>query len=299
MDWDDIRIFLAVAREGSFLGAAKVLKVNQTTVSRRVASFEKKHQVRLFDRLNAGGLTITVQAKGILEHAQEMEKQAQALDRRLVGGDTKLDGKLTITMPDLFSRLLMPHLDKFQREYPNIELEFLTTYLPLNLGGREADIALRVTQAPPEYLIGKCFAHVHHGIYSSHYYHEQHQVLNHHEAQALLRSNEAEKPNWVQDFFPNIRCSTRYATGLSVMLGVENHLGIARLPCFAGDSIEEAGRIPLSLNETPWGVWILSHVDLRSTAKVRVFREFLSDTLTELKPVIEGERSTFFENTHL
>ena len=92
MDWDDIRILLAVVREGSFSNAARTLGVNHTTVSRRMAAFEERLQVRLLERIGSGGLVTTPAAEAILGHAQEMEAQAQALDRRLMGRDTKLGG---------------------------------------------------------------------------------------------------------------------------------------------------------------------------------------------------------------
>jgi DNA-binding transcriptional LysR family regulator len=293
MDWDDVRIFLAVAREGSFSGAAKALKVNHTTVSRRITSFEQKLQVRLFDRLSSGGLATTTEAEGILEHAQEMEVQAQAMDRQLMGRNAKLDGKLRVTMPDVVAQLLMPRMTEFQQQYPDIELEFITTYTPLNLGAREADIAVRVTETPPEYLIGKRIAKLRHGIYATADYLEKFPDLNHPDARALAWLNDPGRPPWVQDFFPNITMGARFDTGTGLTHAVASHLGVSRLTCFDADSFKQLYRLPIDLPLSNWGVWILSHVDLRATARVRVFREFLSEALGDLKPLIEGEQSKY------
>ncbi len=291
MNWDDVRIFLAVVREGSYSGAAKSLGVNHTTVSRRITAFEERLQVRLLDRLGSGGLVTTPEAEGILEHAREMEAQAQALDRRLMGRDAKLGGKLRVTMPDTIARLLLPHVAQFQQAYPDIELEFITTYTPLNLGAREADIAVRVTDKPPEYLIGKRIARLRHGIYTTREYRRRFSDLNHPEARALAWLDDPSRPPWVLELFPDITMGARFDTISGLTDAVGSHLGISRLPCFNADPNPALHRLPFDLTPSNWGVWILSHVDLRTTARVRVFRDFLSEALSAMKPLIEGKQS--------
>ncbi|MEM7020729.1 MAG: LysR family transcriptional regulator, partial [Pseudomonadota bacterium] len=160
IDWDDLRFFLAVARTGTVTGAARRLSVNHSTVTRRITAFEKKVGVRLFERLSTGYVT-TPAGEDVLNHAERMETEFNAMERHIAGRDDKLGGPLCVTAPaTLINNLFMPHIARFIEIYPDIELQLMASYENINLNRREADIAIRITNNPSENLVGRRLSHI-------------------------------------------------------------------------------------------------------------------------------------------
>lgn len=290
-DWDDLRFFLAVARVGNVTGAAKLLGVNHSTVSRRIQSMEEKHGVRLFERLSHGYET-TPAAAAILELAEDIEQKNQEVDRLLFGQDQRLQGQLNVTMPhDLANFCVIPKLNAFVEQFPEVELRLIVSPGLKNLNAREADIAIRLTPNPPDYLIGKKVANLRHGIYRSKSY-----VPNSSgEDTVILWNHEKEIPQWVVDHFPNAHINLRVDDLASIYAAIKSGIGIARIPCYLPDTLQEPDivRMDLPLQASKWGVWILSHVELKETARVKACKEYLSDILSEQKDIFEGRRSLF------
>jgi DNA-binding transcriptional LysR family regulator len=158
MNWDDLKYFLAVYRCGSIRAAAKELAVNHATVSRRINSFEKSLDERLFER-SALGYTPTTAAEGIFQEAAHLEERLNTVERKVVGKDKTLKGDIRLTLADILAQsLFMPDLADFCRMYPQIQLEVIDSARSFNLASREADVALRICSAPPEHLIGRKLA---------------------------------------------------------------------------------------------------------------------------------------------
>lgn len=292
MNWDDVRFFLALSREGSVSRAGKFLGVNHTTVARRITALEKKLGARLFDR-SPDGYEMTQSAENMYDHALSMEETAQAIDREIFGQDAELKGSLKLTVShDVASRLIVPQLAKFREAYPCIDLELLTTTGLVDLSARKADIAVRLTGKPPEYLIGREVLPLRHGVYGSVDYitglGEQENPVD-----VVLFRDEGARPEWVENHYPDAHIALRVDDVTTMASAVRNHAGVARMPCYIGDTEPDIRRIDLSLTPSKWGVWVLSHVDLRCTARVRVAREFLIENLYLQKLLIMGENSRY------
>ncbi len=289
MNWDDLRFFLALAREGSVSGAGRTLGVKHTTVARRIRAFEERLGTRLFDRLS-DGYAMTQVAENMFEHALEMEALAQAVDRDAFGHDAELSGPLKLTMAhDVADRLIVPKLRTFTEAYPHIDLQLLTTSGLVDFAAREADIAVRLTAKPPEELVGREVVRLQHGVYGTT------RTLRRRTDQVdviLFRSDD-ERPPWVTENFPNARTVLRVDDVSSMAAATRNHLGLSRMPCFMGDADAGLRRLDVPLTPSDWGVWILSHVDLRATARVRVCREFLLEIIESQRALIQGEESRY------
>lgn len=290
MNWNDLRYFLALCREHSVSQAGKSIGVNHTTVSRRIAALEADLGTRLFDK-QAQGYAMTQAAENLYQHALLMEEQAQAIDREIFGQDAELTGLLKLTVAhDFAERVIVSKLPQFQAAYPCIDLQLLTTTGLIDLAAREADIAVRLTDKPPEYLVGRRVMPLRHGIYGSPEYLRQHDGPS----KVILFRGGDKRPEWVAEHFPDATT----ALGLddvSTMVGAaKNSMGLARLPCYIGDSEPGVERLDLRLTPSTWGVWVLSHVDLRSTARVRVCREFLFEALEQQRALILGEDSRYY-----
>ena len=289
MNWDDLRFFLALAREGSVSGAGRSLGVKHTTVARRIRAFEERLGTRLFDRLS-DGYAMTQVAENMFEHALAMEALAQAADRDAFGHDAELAGPLKLTVAhDIADRLIVPKLRAFTEAYPHIDLQLLTTSGLVDFAAREADIAVRLTAKPPDELVGREVVRLQHGIYGTT------RTLRRRAdgVDVILFRSEGERPTWVTENFPNARTVLRVDDVSSMAAATSSHLGLSRMPCFMGDTDAGLRRLDVPLAPSDWGVWILSHVDLRSTARVRVCREFLLELIQSQRHIIQGEESRY------
>jgi len=284
-DWDDIRFFLAVSREGSVSGAAKTLGVNHSTVSRRIQGLESKHGVRLFSR-QRDGYEMTEAACAIYEQALAIESTSQQISRTLYGQDARLEGAVNLTMPhDIFECCLAEDLAQFRLEHPGIQLNLSVTKGLRNLASREADLAIRLTPAPPDYLIGRQVAGLQHGLYSGK------GVFKDGPIGLVLWSSDDEIPEWAIEHFPQAYAALRVDDLSSMYAAVKAGFGIARMPCYLPDSIAEDSvvRLPIVVPRSDWSVWVLNHVDLRKTARVQRCREFLVQALGRKQSLFEGE----------
>ena len=290
MNWDDLRFFLALCRERSVSRAGKSLGVNHTTVARRIAALEESLGARLFDK-QTHGYAMTQAAENMYERALRMEEQAQAIDRELFGQDAELKGLLKLTVShDFAERVIISALPGFQATYPGIELHLMTTTGLIDLSAREADIAVRLTDKPPDYLVGRKVMPLRHGVYGSpSYLREMSDAPN----VILFRGND-EQPEWVTEHFPDAVTALHLDDVSTMVRAVRDNMGLARLPCYIGDAEAGVERLDLRLTPSSWGVWVLSHVDLRSTARVRVCREFLFEALEEQQALILGEDSRYY-----
>lgn len=289
LNWDDMRFFLAVCREGSATGAGRSLGVNHTTVARRIRALEQDLGTRLFGH-SRDGYEMTQAAENMYEHALQMEEITHAIDRDVFGQDAELRGPLKLTVAhDVAERLLIPGLRAFHDAYPCIDLDVLTTTGLVDLAAREADIALRLTAKPPEYLVGREVLRLQHGVYGSDDYLE----TRDRKAKVVLFRGETD-PEWVQQYFPGAEVSMRVDDVGTMALAVAHGMGLARMPCYIGDTQRSIRRLDLELTPSTWGIWILSHVDLRSTARVRVAREFLVKAIESQQALVLGEASRYF-----
>jgi DNA-binding transcriptional LysR family regulator len=290
MNWDDLRFFLALSREKTVSGAGRVLAVKHTTVARRIAALEKQIGSRLFDRLS-NGYAMTQAAENLYLHALAVEEVVQAADREVFGMDTKLSGTLKLTAShNAFTRLVIPKLTEFTDQYPNIEMELLTSTGLADLASRQADIALRFSPKPPEYLVGREVVSMHHGVYASVDYLQQ----KHSHNKVILWEQKRTMPEWVSDHFSGATVAARTTEVITMLELVKTGFGMARIPCYIADTEPKLCRINMSLSPSNWGLWVLSHVDLRSTARVRVCREFLIDIIEQQRDLIEGRTSTYY-----
>ncbi|GAA3920913.1 LysR family transcriptional regulator [Litoribacillus peritrichatus] len=289
MNWDDLRFFLALAREGTVSGAGRVLSVKHTTVARRISALEGMLGSRLFDRMPSG-YALTQVGENLMPHAVGMEELMNAADREVFGMDAQLRGSLKLAASyDVLNRLITPKLPLFVNKYPEIDLELISSTDLIDLNSRQADIAVRLSPKPPEYLIGKEVLPLKHGIYASESYLKQGQRKN----TVVLWRHEKEVPEWLQDHFPDSAVALRVSEIMTMVEAVKNGLGVARMPCYVADAEPGLRRLDLPLTPSNWGVWVLSHADLRSTARVRACRDFLIDVIEQQRDLILGNNSVY------
>jgi DNA-binding transcriptional LysR family regulator len=293
MDWDDVRYFLALSRCGSVRAAGDQMGVSHSTVARRIEAFEKQIGVRLFDRTPKGYIT-TVAGEGMMDQALRIEEDMNGLARSLIGQDARLEGHICATFADnLTSNFLMPFIAEFANAYPKIDLELILSYRALDLSKREADVAIRYHRPgkqPPDHLIGRKLASIYYAEYAAPDYLKQVDLdKNPSDINWVGWGDQGRYPDWVEAGpYSHIPARHILENGMLQMQAAKSGLGISSLPCIAADQDPGLVRLPKSEPKHYFDMWILSHPDLRETARLRLFRELLTKTILAHIDLFEG-----------
>lgn len=295
MDWSDLRIFLALARRRSVRAAGQLLAVSHSTIARRIDIFEGRLGVRLFDRQTTG-YTLTSAGEELLKTAERVEEDINGAERRLVGQDGRLRGEIKVTMPDaLATHLLMPDLATFATTYPEIELEVIFSHDALDLEHREADVAIRFVppgRSPADNLLGRRLSSVAQTVYATPEYLRRHDLRADPPTACWIGwADHAPFPQWVRDSsFPNIPARGRLYNVAIQLEATKQGMGLGMLPCFLGDCEASLMRVPGAEPGPLFELWVLSHEDLRATARMRAFRDFIAAAMVRRKDLLEGRR---------
>lgn len=289
MQWDDVRIFLALIRAGSVRAAAKNIGVSHSTVARRIEGFEKRMGVKLFDRVTTG-YTLTEAGEDLITAAETVEAELHAVHRRLVGQDRRLAGNIRFTLTDVVAmHLLMPDLAKFSKLYPDIHIEIITTYEALDLTRHEADIALRFVKNPPDHLIGHRIAKVFDAAYATQEYAKTHDLSDPESASWIGYGGHNPYPEWVRrSDYPHLPTKGVFDSMLLQLQAALCGVGIANLHCFMGDPNPNLIRLPPGKPRPSYDLWLLRHRDTLSTARLRVFSEYITEAIANYRPLLEG-----------
>ena len=289
MDWDDIRYFLAVARKGSVRGGSALLGVNHSTVSRRINAFEKKLDVRLFDRLPTG-YALTQAGEDMLISGKRIEEEVNAIDRRVIGRDAELKGQIRVTMPAPIVSVLTPDLVTFTERYPGIEIELLISYEEFNLSKREADVAIRITNTPPNHLVGRKVLKYSKAVYGSKKYLTKYRQSGDLESLCWIGWDSATDDKWIRKSeFPYLQIRHQLPDVMSQLAAIKAGLGISILPCFMGDVESDLERVSLGDAIPAWDIWLLTHKDLRDTNRIKIFMKFMVDAIREHNDLLTGQ----------
>lgn len=298
IDWEDLRTVLAVAEASSLAAAARALGINHTTVLRRVNAFEGRLGLRLFDRL-PGGYALTAGGEELLGAARRMAETVTDLERKLSGQDLRLEGGLRLATTDtLMLSVLAPLLAAFHRRHPGIRVAVTTANAFADLGRRDADVAIRPASDPPEALVGRRVSAVAFAVYAAPAYRDAHGLggdgappweragwigldegLADSSVARLLRAR-------VPAAAIALRCDSLVAAREAAVAGI----GLAALPCYLGDLSPGLVRLGEPIAGTAVALWVLTHEDLRRTARVSAFTEFAAGALAARRPLLEGRR---------
>jgi DNA-binding transcriptional LysR family regulator len=291
--WDDLRLVLAVFRQESLSGAARSLGVTHSTVFRRLGALERQIGARLFERFR-DGYSPTPAGEIAAAAAARLEDEVLTLERKLSGQDLRPSGTVRITTTDTLGAVLVRHLPAMRALHPDIQLEIAISNAMANLTRREAEIAIRPIPEPPEILVGRRVAEIAHAIYGSRAYLSRRdgKELSAHDwiglDDALAESVIA---RWMQANMRAARIACRVDTLPALRDAAEAGLGLALLPCYVGDLAPGLRRVTAkALVEPRSALWLLTHEDLRRTARIRASLDFLAKALASDRQLLEGKR---------
>ena len=290
-DWDDLRYFLAVARAGTLSAAARALDVNHSTVFRRMTAFEDHLGVRLFDRLPSG-YVLTPAGEQMQDVALGIEERIASLDRRLAGQDSRLTGAVRLTTIDMLAIGVLPrHLAAFRAEYPGIAVGLTISNSLLNLTRREADVALRVSGNPPEALVGRRVGPLVFAAYGSRDYCRRRAEPELHRHEWIgYDSEHAALARRFTALFPAVRPALEVNSVAVAIAAAKAGLGLAVLPCGLADMERDLKRVAALPEEFTLDLWLLTHEDLRRTARIRAVLDFLAGCFTAEADLFQGLR---------
>lgn len=288
LNWNDMRFVLETVRHGGLSGAARALKVNHATVSRRIAAAEQAMGARLFDRA-PGGYRATDAGLEAAQIAERMEAASHDLSRSLTARDQELSGALTITAPQLLvERMLAPILREFKEQYPAIELTVIAANRQLNLAAREADVAFRISETPGDTLVGRRVTAQSAAVYLGRAQAAQLRANPRHSLDWIRFAHWPGPPAALKEAWPDRRVTLTVDDMYAAIAGVRAGLGATRLPCFIGDAepgFERLWGVPLFAYRP---IWVLTHADLRGTRKVTTFTDFAAARIKSMRPLFEG-----------
>ncbi|MBN3857555.1 LysR family transcriptional regulator [Paraburkholderia sp. Ac-20340] len=276
MNWDDARIFLAIRREGTLRAAARALNLDQATVGRRLATLEHSLAATLFLRTSKG-YALTQAGQIAVKHAENMERAAHDLTRQTQGLDKRLAGDVKVTTTDALAlEFVIPAIERLNAKHPDVCVHLSTSTKLLNLAKREADIAVRTVRPRNPGLVARQLVSWEMGLFASQAYldrygePEQGQAFAGHELVVYQPYIDAARvPALAGEPLHGGRIVARFDSNLSVRAAIKAGIGIGEIPASMGASDGLIRIWPSCRRETPYEVWLVTHEDLRRTARIR------------------------------
>ena len=296
----DLPLILALSRERTLAGAAERLDVDLSTVFRRLNALEKRLRVRLFDR-SPRGYQLTVAGERAAGAAERVETELLTLDREISGRDQQLSGRLRVTASETLSHSVLPSLfARFHAEHPRIELILTIDNRIMDLSRREADVALRVRRPTDPTLFGRRLTGVAWAFYGparssgalrregGSFNFARHTVIGWDEPSRIVASD------WLAEHVPAERIGFRCNSLVNQLVATRAGLGIALLPCYLADSSSKNGntgvrRMSGVLPDLTSELWIVTHQDLKNTARIRAFLASIGDAIAAERRRFEGQ----------
>jgi DNA-binding transcriptional LysR family regulator len=289
MDWDDYQYFLAVAGGGSVSAAARRLGQSHSTVLRRLDKLETALDVRLFERFQTG-YVLTPNGEALQALLAPVAEGMQDIERKLGGQDAALQGTIRVTTTDTLMAVLLPTLSAFRTRHPGIRLQVTVDNDFLNLSRRDADVAIRPTNTPPDNLVGRRLGTVRTAPYAAQAYLDRvphdgrpdedwarYDWVAPDESLAHLR-----QARWLREHVPAERHAASVDSLLGMAAAVEAGMGAGMLLCLLADARPGLVRLAEPDPALDTDVWILTHPDLRRVNRIRLFTAFLFDGLAPL-----------------
>ena len=279
MNWDDLKVLLALSREGSTRKAASKMGVSNTTVMRRLESLEEHIGGKLFNR-TPDGYKPTALADQLLPTAITVEQTLVEAERQVSGKDSELSGRVKLSLPAVPVTHISESVAEFALKYPRIELDISISDEPVDLARREADIAVRglpKDKRPPKDIVGIKIGRISLGYYVhkellSEAARGQRQLTCIRASHTVLNLGDLPAPE-------TLGLESRHLIdGLTPrMVAVTHKLGVAALPCFLARQHPDLILLP-GVPSAHWGhTWLLHHKDLRQSARIRALFQHLAE----------------------
>lgn len=285
MDWDNVRAFLAVARQGQFLGASRALRVNQATVARRISALEAALQATLFER-STTGVNLTEAGRKLLSHAERMESEMLQAEADLRQQDVHLSGPVRIGAPDGFTTyFLVPAMAALLERHPGIDIQLVPMPLAVSLARREVDIAITLDEPAAGRVVARKLTDYSLGIFGAKDYLDRvgrpasvedlaaHRLIGYVETYAFSSAL-----NYVEDLLGGHRTAFECASAVGQVEAVKNGVGLGVLHHFIAADMPDVEPV-LPERRAGRSYWLVIHEDVRALGRIRaVVDHIVSET---------------------
>lgn len=297
-DWNDLRVFLAVARNGSTLAASKVLKINQTTVARRLEALEDDLGLKLFERGQSGS-RLTEAGEDLVAEAEKVEKASAALSSRAAAHQRGLAGSVRVTASESVANIaLIPALSEFRRLYPEVTIELVMTDATLSIEDGEADVALRAGAGLPDSdsLVARKLNDFVFGIYGSRSYVQTRGLPTRpeHLKDHILIGPDGplitQMPGmaWMFENAPHAEVSCRANTMTSLASAIKAGLGLGPMVTILADQDPDLVRCMIPEPMPTGSMWLVTRSELRNVPRIRAFIDFVTPFVHTLAREMEA-----------
>jgi DNA-binding transcriptional LysR family regulator len=296
-DWNDLKYFLAVARNGSTLAAARSLRLSQSTVHRRILELERQLGEQIVTR-HPTGYQLTELGEKLRSYAERIEQSVLDFERQASAWGKDVRGTVRVTCPEeVGSRLLASGLiDKFNKRYRNLRVEFILSDKNLDLSKGQADVAIRGVRPTDNALIGRKLADSAWAVYASRSYVNRHggirrpEDIDHHSIvlfDGKMRDHSSAR--WLQSVAPNARIAARATNMLAMQLAVKSGAGLAPMPVLVGEKDKALVRVLGPVQDITTPFFLLMHGDMRRTPRVRAFFDFIIAELPRVRELLSAK----------
>ena len=299
LDWDDLKYFLAVARHGSTLSAAKALSLSQSTVHRRIDELERRLGRHLVLR-GPSGYKLTELGEEMVAYAERVEESVLAFERRLGDARLGLSGSIKLTCPEPVGGRLMRStlIAEFERQFPELRIEFVMSDKLLDLAKGQADIAIRGTEPREEALVSRRIASSPWAIYASKTYCESHgkpaavaDIAAHGIALFDVELGQHPINRWFTQIAPAAPVGARCNSISGLLAAAKSGVGLAALPVVVGDAEHDLLQVLGPVRELTTHFYLVTHRDLRDAPRVKAFSAFVDENLSAFRAVLGGARA--------
>ena len=302
-DWNDLKYLLAVAQSGSTLSAAKSLRVNQSTVHRRLTELERQLGCELVRR-HPTGYRLTELGEYVRAYAMRVEVAATDFERAVSAQSNETQGTVRVTCPEaLGPRLIGARLiEEFNARYPDVRVEFVMNDRILELGTGEADIAIRAKRPVETALIGRKIADSPWAIYASRSYIARHgridspaQIDRHSVVVFSGPLSDHHAARWIKSVAPKAHVAARANSVAALLPSVKSGAGLALMPTIVGNNEPDLVRVLDLGPEMATPFYLLTHRDLRRTPRIRAFFDFIIEHLDQVRPLLSPGNARLVE----
>ena len=294
-DWNDLSYFLELARQGRLMPAAKRLRVDHTTVSRRISELEKSLDCKLFDRTQ-NGFSLSDAGQRLLSYAESIEANVLAIAQNVSGKPASLSGSVRLgTMEGIASMFLAEHMREFHDQHPSVLVELVTERHVANLPKREADVLLSFIKPMGPRLIVKRIGEFRLGLFASEQYLKRHgmpkdvaDLPNHFFIDYIEDIVIVRETHWLMDVIREPAVSFRTSSMLAQQNAAATGLGIVLLPLFS------ATRDPRLIHVLPEqaapkrDIWLSVHEDLQYIARIKALLLFITQLIERHQDFLMG-----------
>jgi DNA-binding transcriptional LysR family regulator len=292
-DWNDLKYFLAVARHGSTIAAAKALHTSQSTVQRRLSELERQIGRKIVTR-TASGYRLTEFGEELRPYAEHIEASVADFERHVSDAERDDGGVIRVTCPEPIMQRMRPLIDRFQARHPRLRVEFVMSDRYLDLSQGDADVAFRSGDTDDE-LVGRKIADSVWAVYARREYIERNgkpesvEDITHHPLVCLDETMSNHRvAKWLKEAAPSARIVARNNSVLGLLYAVKSGVGIGPLPTAIADGEPELVRVLGPIPELSRSWRLLTHPDLRRTPRIAAFFDFIIGEREALKSILTG-----------